>query len=96
MTTPIAEGFDRCETCDGSGSRMLAGEPCSQAGFCGECEGEGAIEGGPTGLVCRATNSGIPDYLACGRALYRFTTPRGLIDQCASGHMSEVQEDNPR
>ncbi len=88
MTT--AEGTERCETCDGSGSRMLAGEPCSQAGFCGECEGAGVIEGGPTGLKCDATNNGRPNYLRCGRELYRYTTRTGQVDQCGAGHMSDI------
>ncbi len=90
--SPTAEGTQLCETCAGSGWRMVAGEPCSQAGFCRECEGAGVIEGGPTGLRCRATNSGLPDYLLCGRELYRYTTRMGQIDQCAGGHFSDVPE----
>ena len=48
------------------------------------------VEGTPTGLKCRATNSGLPDYLLCDRPLYRYTGRWGQIDQCASGHFSEV------
>ncbi len=46
--------------------------------------------GAPTGWACEATNSGVPNYLRCGRDLYRYATPTGIVDQCGAGLMTSV------
>ena len=70
---------------------MVAGEPYTMASVCGDCDGDGMIAGKPTGWACEATNSGVPNYLRCGRDIYRYATSTGLIDQCAAGHMARVE-----